>query len=246
MKKEKNYKVPTGRQPVYSAFKLFMRMIFRRPKIINLAGNIEKKSIILANHSNKSGPPCFDLFFPNKCVKWAAHEMFGNYKSRRTYLRDILYLKKCKASRARAVIMSTLFASVSQFVYKGMKMMPTYTDMRLSKTIKNSISCIDNDISVMVFPEDSNDGYKEVLTDFFPGFVLLADRYYKQKGEDLPIYPVYLHVKKRVMVIGKPIYMQELVAKGMDKFQIAKFYCDKVNELFFSYVKDYDRKGNKK
>jgi hypothetical protein len=164
--------------------------------------------------------------------------MFGNYASRKAYLRDVLYIKKCKKSRAKAVFASTLMATVSQFVYKGMKMIPTYPDVRIARTIRDSMNVLDADKTIMVFPEDSNDGYKEVLTDFFPGFVILAEKYYRTTGCDVPIYPVYYHIPKRVMIIGEPVHMQDLVKQGMDRNEIARFFCNKVNGLFFDYVQD--------
>jgi len=238
MKKEKEFKVPNGKQPIYTAFKVIMRMIFKKPYIINLnEGEIAKKSIIVANHSAKSGPPSLDLYYPVKCAKWGAHEMFEDFNSRKAYLRDILYIKKCKKKPGFGTSFKAgLMAIFNPMVYKGMKMMPTYPDMRLTKTIKNSIKVLEAGMSVMVFPENSNDGYKTVLTEFFPGFAMLSERYFKQTGEDLPIYPVYYSIEKRIMVIGKPIYMQELVKHGMDRKAVSEYYCNAVNQLYFDHV----------
>ena len=163
--------------------------------------------------------------------------MFGNYSSRRSYLKDILYLQKCGSSRFKATIMSTILAFFNQFVYKGMWMMPSYPDMRLTQTLRNSCKVIESNIPVMIFPENSNEGYKDVLTEFFPGFVMLSLKYYKEYGIDLPIYPVYYSIKKKIMVIDKPIYVQDLVKQGLSRKEIAQVFCDKVNQLFFDYVK---------
>ena len=99
---------------------------------------------------------------------------------------------------------------------------------------------LDKNIPVMVYPENSNDGYKTVLTEFFPGFVMLAEKYYRANGVDLPIYPTYYHLKKRKMIIGKPIYVQDLVKQGLTREQIAQHYCDAVNNLYFEYIADKD------
>ena len=80
--KEKEFPVSAKTSALYAAFKnTVMRLLFRKPKIINLAGELPKKSIILANHSAKSGPPSFDLYYPVTCAKWGAYQMFGNFKS---------------------------------------------------------------------------------------------------------------------------------------------------------------------
>lgn len=234
---EKEFKIPSRKQPIYKPFRVILRLFIHKPKIINLAGDIEDKSIILANHSAKSGPPSLDLYFPKKTCKWGAYQMFGNYSSRRSYLKDILYLQKCGSSRFKATIMSTILAFFNQFVYKGMWMMPSYPDMRLTQTLRNSCKVIESNIPVMIFPENSNEGYKDVLTEFFPGFVMLSLKYYKEYGIDLPIYPVYYSIKKKIMVIDKPIYVQDLVKQGLSRKEIAQVFCDKVNELYFDYIK---------
>lgn len=234
---KKEFKVFSRFQPVYKPFRLIMRLIFKKPKIINLAGEIADKSIVLANHSAKSGPPSLDLYFPKKTAKWGAHEMFENYSTRKAYLRDILYIKKCgKKPGFKTSFISSILAVLNPLVYKGMWMLPTYPDGRLSKTLRYSAKVLDANIPVMIFPENSNDGYKDVLTEFFPGFVMLAEKYYRATGEDLPVYPVYYSIKKHIMVIDKPLFVQDMVKQGLDRYQIAEKFCEKVNSLYYQYV----------
>lgn len=216
-----------------------MRLIFKKPQVINLAGEIPDKCIVLANHSAKSGPPCLDLYFPKKTAKWGAYQMFGNYQSRKAYLRDILYIQKCgKKPGFKTSFIASVLAVFNPMVYKGMWMMPTYPDGRFATTLRNSAKVLDANIPVMVFPENSNEGYKDVLTEFFPGFVMLAEKYYRATGEDVPVYPVYYSIKKRIMIIGKPMFVQDMVKEGLNRYQIAEKYCQAVNALYFEYVAD--------
>ncbi len=242
-KKEKKFKVPKRKQPIYKCFKPIMRLFFKKPRIINLAGDLAEKSIVVANHSAKSGPPSLDLHFPVATCKWGAYQMLGNYRSRRRYLKDVLYIQKCGKKPLPSAIISSILAVPSPWIYKGMRMMASYPDGRLMQTIRNSVEVLDANYSVMIYPENSNDGYKDVLTEFFPGFVMLAERYYRLRGEDLPVYPVYYHIKKRIMVIGKPMYVQEMVKEGLDRYQIAERFKDAVNQLYFDHVEKTDKKG---
>lgn len=239
MAKQKEFKVFSRRQPIYNSFKVIMRRVFKKPTIINLAGEIEDKSIIVSNHSNKSGPPCLDLYFPKKTAKWGAYQMFGNYKSRKEYLRDVLYIQKCgKKPGFKTSFVSSILAMLNPLIYKGMWMMPSYPDSRLKKQLKDSMTVLDANIPVMIFPENSYGGYKDVLTDFFPGFVMLSMAYYRQTGIDLPIYPIHYCVRKRILVIDKPMYVQEMVKEGLDRYQIANRYRDAVNKLYYEYVEN--------
>ena len=240
-KKNQEFKVKKGaKQPIYKPFKkLIMPLIFKRPQIINLAGELPEKSIVLANHSAKSGPPCLDIYYPVACYKWGAYQMFGNFKSRKEYLRDILYIKKCgKKPGFGTSFKAWLMAIFSPWVYKGMRLMPTYPDARFANTLRNSAKVLDAGMSVMIYPENSNEGYKDILTEFFPGFVMLAEKYFRATGEDVPVYPVYYSIKKRIMVIGKPLFVQDFAKQGMDRYQIAEKFCGAVNQLYYDYVQD--------
>lgn len=253
MKKSKNkeLRVPTGKSVLYFILKPIVKMAYRKkPKIINLGGEIQKEAIVVSNHSAMSGPPTLELYYPVKNCKWGAHEMFGNHKSRMAYMRDILYIKKKHMKPGfKTSFKAWVLAWLNPCMYKGMKNLPTYTDGRLGKTIKTSIKAIDQGYSVIIFPENSNEGYFDVMTEFFPGFVMLAQRYFIEKGKDVPVYPIYTSVNKHIIVIDKPLYVQDYVNQGMNRYQIAEVFKNKVNDLYFNYVKDaevYDYKAEKK
>ena len=86
--------------------------------------------------------------------------------------------------------------------------------------------------AVSVYPDDSSEGYFDELTKFFPGFVSLAQQYYKKTGEDVPVFPVYWSRKHNKIVVGKPEYVQELVKEGLDREQIADHFKEAVNDLY--------------
>lgn len=230
---------PKRKQPFFGFIKCLLRLIFPKPKkIINLAGEIDPRSIILANHNAKVGPVYLELYFFHKHVLWGAGEMLGNYRSRYRYLRDVFYIQKRGFNKFTATIAAAFEAFFSNCFYKGMRVLPTYKDFRLLGTINKSVASISDGVPVMIFPENSDDGYRDVMTEFFPGFVLLARAYKKKTGEEVPVYPVYYHVKKRIMCIGKPYYVSELEKSGLDRKQIADFFMEKVNDLYFNYCAD--------
>ena len=246
---DKKYKLPNPKRkhPLWAFLALFVRMKMKRPEIINLAGEIEDKSIIVANHSAKSGPPAFDIYFPTKTAKWGAHEMLGYYSQRKNYLRDILNIKKLKKKPGFMNSFSSAFMGLlNPIPYRGMWIVPTYPDGRLIKTLRYSSELLDKNIPIMVWPENSNDGYKTVLKEFFPGFVMLAEKYYRANGIDLPIYPCYYDVKKRIMIIDKPMYVQDMAKEGLNREQIAQRYCDAVNNLYFEYIEKKEQSTEEK
>ncbi len=231
----KEYKVPKRKQPVFRIVKKFFRLFFKC-EIISEEDNIPEKSIIIANHSAKSGPMALEVNYPKFNVKWGAHQMLGNYKSRFLYLKNVLYIQKCGKNKFIATIKAFFEAIFSKMLYRGMKFLPTYPDARLSKTIKNSIKVLEDNASIMIFPENSNSGYFDELIEVFGGFVTLSEMYYKKTGIDLPIIPVYYHKKSKKIIIGKMSFIQELKKLGYDRNAICEYYKNQINSLYHKYI----------
>lgn len=235
-KKKKEFKVFSRKQPVFSFVKKILRLFYKKPQVVYLAGPIPDKSIIVANHVSKKGVVIYELYLPVFHACWGAHEMLENYSSRFHYLRDVYYIQKKGCGKFSSTIRAGFEAIFSIYLYKGLKFIPTYTDARLMRTINDSGKVLDSGTSVLIFPENSNEGYKDVLTEFFPGFVMLSEQYYKKTGEDLPVYPVYYHSDNRKLIVGEPKYIQEYVNSGLDRKQIAEEFRQMVNGLYFKHI----------
>lgn len=226
------YSPPKHKQPVYKTVKGLIRLFVKKTKVITLGPPAESSCLYLSNHANKMGPFFLDMFFPGYCVKWGAHEMLEGYSSRRAYLRDVLYVQKNKVGKRKAAFKSFFEAFFSGFFYRGIKVLPTYPDVRLMRTVKKSVDVLLDDTSLVIFPENSNDGYFDLLSEFLPGFVMVMIAYRNRTGKDIPVRPMYIHCKKRTMVLGEPVYLQEFLDQGMDKREIAEAFRMRVNELY--------------
>ena len=227
--------MPKRKQPIFNVFKGIVKP-FYNCSVLSLEGEVPEKAIIIANHLAKSGPMALEVNYPRFNVKWGAHQMLGNYKSRFLYLRNVLYVQKCGKNKFIATIKSLFEALFSKMIYKGIKVFPTYQDGRLVKTIKASIAALENNMSIMIFPENSNTGYFDELIELFGGFITLSEQYYKKTGEDLPIIPVYYHKKTKQIIIGKKSYVQQLKAQGFDRTAICEHYKNQINELYYKHI----------
>ena len=180
----------------------------------------------------------YEFSLPTRHATWGAYPMLGSYSMRFHYLRDIFYMQKNGVKKFKATLRAGFESIFSIFAYKGIKVIPSYPDARLMKTLQYSMQCLDNDIAVSVYPEDSDNGYFDEMTHFFPGFVMLADMYYKKSGEDLPVFPVYYGRKKKKIVVGKPLYVQDLVKQGLTRDEIAEKFRLEVNKLYSDHFKE--------
>lgn len=231
---KKQFEVPKRKQPVWKHVSKLLKRIYKKPEIVNLNDSLPQKAIFVANHCAMNGPLVYALHLPVFHITWGAHQMMGNYKMRFHYLRDVYFIQKRGMKKFWASILASFEAAFSIFFYRGIKTMPTFTDGRMVSTIKNSITCLDNDVSVLIFPEDSSEGYHEILTAFFSGFVSLAERYHKTHGEHAEIYPMYYSQTHNKLVIGKPQTLAHF--PEMNRRQIAEEFRKIVNSLYTEHI----------
>ena len=225
------------RRPVFALFKaVIMRMFYHKPNI-ELLNEISQPCIFVSNHDAKRGPVMAELYLPVRTAKWGAYQMLCDYNTRRIYLRDVFYIKKQNFGRVIASLKAFFEAFFSLFIYRGMNFLPTYPDTRIAGTIRQSVDLLEQGMSILIFPEDSEGGYKEEIGKFFPGFVLLAESYYRKTGKDIPVYPIYYHSGNKRMVIGNPRYVHQLKLDGKNRDEIADILCNDVNNLFENYIK---------
>ena len=224
------YEPPRRRQPFFACFCGVIKLFTRKVRVVVEGEKLQEGCIYVANHANKMGPIIYSMYFPVWHVKWGAHEMLGNYRQRFLYLRDILYIQKNGLSRQRATFKALFEAFFSGFVYKGVKVLPTYRNGRLIHTVKKSLGILKDGTSIMIFPEDSQNGYLDEASSFFPGFALLARMYKKAYGQDVPIRPIYYHKKKRLIVAGEPAVLSDF--GNVSKEEVAEAFRQKVVALY--------------
>lgn len=231
---EKEFVIKGKKHPIFKWVKAILKPFYKSQVICE--EDLPKKAIVISNHSAKSGPMAMEINYPNYSYKWGAHEMLGNYKSRYNYLRNVLYIQKCNTNKFSATLKSAFEAIFSKMIYKGMKILPTYHDGRLAKTIKKSMVVLDNNMTVMIFPENSNSGYFDEIIEVFAGFITLSEQYYKKTGEDVPIIPAYYHRKSKKVIVGKKSYLQQLKNSGLSKEEICEYFKNEINNLYYEYV----------
>lgn len=214
-----------------SALKSIIRIIKKKPKIFNFNDNFVDRSLFICNHAGAGGPFSLSLFFPKLFVPWGAYPMTEGYKSRWKYLYYIFYQQKLNYGKVSSFLISTVFALISKMLYNGMHVIPTYPDIRIRKTLELSKRHLNVGNSILVFPEDSTDGYHDVVKRYHSGFIYLAMDYFQEYQIDIPIYPVYYHKKENAILIERPIYIQDYVKMGFRREQIAETLKNKVNAM---------------
>ena len=214
----------------FKYIKAFLKLIIKKPEFKYLGEEIKDGSILLSNHVGAFGPLSLELYLNMRFRFWGTYEMNSNLISVYKYLANIYFYEKKHWNLTLSRLFCLIAAPVLWFFYRGLNLIPTYTDHRLKNTMCESIKVLQNKDSIVIFPEDSTDGYHDVISKFYPGFSLLAKKLYA-KGIDTPIYVGYLKKKERLYIVDKAIKYSELVSMGLSPQQQADYLCDRVNYL---------------
>ena len=229
------FKLPSRRQPVWRIAKKVFRPFFRAT-VESTIEELPDKAIIVSIHAAKRGPMAISCNYPKFHAIWGHHAMLGTYVDRFRYLRNVLYIQKMHKGKLIATLKATYEAFFSIYIYRGMHIIGTYTDMRFLGTVRNSMEVLNDNGTVILFPEDSSEGYFDEVRDAFPGFVMLAMTYYQKEGQDLPVIPAYISTDKHRFLLGKPRYVHEMELSGLKKQEIANVLRDDINLLFHEYI----------
>lgn len=230
MKKEKSYVYTKKKQPIFKFVQFIFRLSYKKPKlVINHNDEFPTDGLLVGPHMKKQGPFYLSMYYPKKCAIIGAYPMLGSYKERFHYLRDIYYMQKNHKGKFSSTFKAAFEAIFSIYIYKGMHLIPSYDDIRLMNTIRFASKTMENGLPIFIFPENSDNGYQNVMKGLHEGFIALAKFVGKKLNREIPIYPYYVNPFRRILIIGKPYYLSSL--KDMSNEEILKYTEDRINEL---------------
>lgn len=228
-KKEKR----VGQQNRKTWFKVFKKLLvgrYKEPKFIYLGEKFSNGGIILSNHVGTDAPLSLELYIDQPIRMWGAHEMNSGLIQMYKYQSRVYYHEKKHWNLFLARLFCLIASPLTNLFYKGLNLISTYRDARFVKTIHESIDAINNGENIVVFPEDSTNGYLEQLEGFHPGFAMLAE-VCKKRGIDVPIYVTYFNKEKLIYMVDKPVMFSELTKNGEKREEVARRLVDRCNEL---------------
>ena len=154
-------------------FRLFKKILvvrYKRPKFVYLGKPFGNGGIIVSNHVGTDAPLSLELYC-NKTVRmWGAHEMNSGLVKMYKYQTRVYYHEKKHWNLHLARLFCLLASPLTNLFYKGLKLISTYHDARFLRTLRESVTALKKGENIVVFPEDSKEGYKDELDGFFCGF----------------------------------------------------------------------------
>lgn len=225
-----------NRKPFFRFVKSIVKIFRRKPEFVYLGNKPQGACIYISNHCAASGPTAYELFLPTDMRMWGTYEMCGNFKSRWRYLNRIYFRQKKKRTKLTAFMLATVICPFMALFYNGMKIIPTYPDFRFTETLRTSVSELENGVSILIYPENSEDGYHEVLTEFFGGFYSLAKTYFDKTGKDIDIVNMYYDKKTAKVIVGEPRSYTSVTERFGGRDEVVKFFLDDTNNMYYEHI----------
>lgn len=241
------------RKAWFRLLKQIMKMRYKRPAFVYLGEKFKNSSVILSNHEGTDSPMSLEIYNNDPLRMWGTAEMNSGLKRMYKYQSRVYFHEKKGWSLFGARMFCLIASPLTNMFYSGFDLISTYQDARFLKTIRESEEAIKKGQSVVIFPENSTNGYLEELEGFHPGYLLLLETLHK-KGIDVPVYVTYFRKKDKVYVIDKPVMYSELLKKHKTREEISKELCVRCNELgkmefekeFLEELKKQQKEENKK
>lgn len=200
------------------------------PTFLFLGEHFREGSLILSNHEGTDAPMSLELWCDVPIRMWGAHEMNSGLAELYKYQTRIYYHEKKHWNLHLARLFCLLASPLTYLFYKGLGLISTYHDARFVKTLRESVAAVESGESIVIFPEDSTNGYLDQLEGFHAGFVSLCDALYR-KGIDVPVYVTFFKKKEGVYVVDRPIFYSELRACASSREEIAQRLLERANAL---------------
>ena len=210
--------------------KSILKLFIKKPEFIFLGKPTSPGCIVLSNHEAASVPLALELYGNLPIRFWGTHEMREGFTSGYRYMTRIYYHQKKHWNLWLARLFCLIATPLTKLFYAGLDLIPTYSDIRLKKTLKLSVNALKKGHTLVIFPEDSNQGYLKELTQFHQGAVTFL-KYCHRCNLDVPVYVAYYNRDKKQYIFDKPTSVDRLLGLGLSRAELAEMLCTRCNEL---------------
>lgn len=164
--------------------------------------------VFLGNHAEIYGPIASALCFPVPVRFWVISKMMFKKKDVRAYLYENTFSKKTYLPVFVRKLLAWYLGWLSVNVMNALRAIAVYRDspMKLRQTLRESVEALEQGDNLMIFPEHPEGKYvKGGISELSPGFVMLAEAWWKKSGKKMRMMPVFANREKRTFTFGEEI-----------------------------------------
>ena len=199
------------KERIVTSMTMGMLRPFNRHKMVDLDHVKQDKNnpiVFIGNHAEIYGPIASALCFPVPVRFWVISKMMFKKQDVRAYMYENTFSKKTYLPVFVRKLLAWYLGWLSVNVMNALRAIPVYRDspMKLRQTLRQSVEALENGENLMIFPEHPDGKYvKGGIGELSPGFVMLAEAWWKKSGKKLRIMPVFANREKRTFTFGEEI-----------------------------------------
>ena len=199
------------KERIVTSMTIAMLRPFNRHRMVDLDHvklDPDNPVVFLGNHAAIYGPIASALCFPVPVRFWVISKMMFKKKDVRAYLYENTFSKKTYLPVFVRKLLAWYLGWLSVNVMNALRAIPVYRDspMKLRQTLRESVEALEQGENLMIFPEHPEGKYvKGGISELSPGFVMLAEAWWKKSGKKMRMMPVFANREKRTFTFGEEI-----------------------------------------
>ncbi len=190
--------------------------------------------VFLGNHAEIYGPIASALCFPVPVRFWVISHMMFRKQDVRKYLYENTFSKKTFLPVFVRKLLAHILGWLSVNIMSSLRAIAVYRDspMKLRQTLRESVEALQDGDNLMIFPEHPEGKYvKNGISELSPGFLMLAEAWWKKSEKKLRIMPVYANRDKRTFTFGEEIQYNPENGYASEQERILREVYDQLLEL---------------
>jgi hypothetical protein len=180
--------------------------LFWRCRIVdreNIPG--QGSAVFVSNHLGSFAPVAVLSAFPVRLYPWVEHQT-TDWKLCPEYLRRDFVETELRLKPPFSVMVAWVVSKPCVALMKVIRAIPVYgKTMRLATTWKHSLRHLGRNEWLVIFPENDQKPFNDVMNELDDGFIGLGPLYYKKTGKILRFIPVAIHKTVRAIKIGTAV-----------------------------------------
>ena len=199
------------KERIVTSMTIAMLRPFNRHRMVDLDHvklDPDNPVVFLGNHAEIYGPIASALCFPVQVRFWVISKMMFKKKDVRAYLYENTFSKKTYLPVFVRKLLAWYLGWLSVNVMNALRAIAVYRDspMKLRQTLRESVEALEQGENLMIFPEHPEGKYvKGGISELSPGFVMLAEAWWKKSGKKMRMMPVFANREKRTFTFGEEI-----------------------------------------
>ena len=196
---------------VYRSFARMLRMAMKPFASLDAIPDLDdtpEPVVFVSRHRNLRGPIFTLLHLPREVRPWA-YSVFCDSKSCYEHYMKFTFGERLAWNPLLAKTLARLLSFVVPRLISSMGGIPVYRkSVQVKKTFSQSLEALRRKESLIIYPDIDYTSTSNEPGAIYSGFLLIGRMYRKSTGKDLSFVPLDVDMKRRALLMGKPVVFE--------------------------------------